>query len=347
MNKRTRLCSGITMHADVKFLRRRNFFAVACVTLAGALNVTAFAQAPATYPVKPIKLVVPFTPGGVTDTSGRVIAEQLSKRLGQPVIVDNKPGASGNIGTQQVAIADPDGYTLLLGFDGTLVINPHVFDKIAFNTEKDFAPIGKIGDAMLILVANPAVAAKTLRDVIALSKTQPGGLSYGTSGTGGTPHIAGELLKIRTGANLVHIPYKGGGQALIDVLGGSVPLVYTAVAGALQHVKGGKLTAIAVSSAQRSSALPDVPTFIESGIADFEISSWVGLLAPAKTPKPVIDKLNAELNAVLTDPETRAKLDVLGITAMPGSPAKFAEEIKRDLVRYEQVVKAAGIKAGG
>jgi tripartite-type tricarboxylate transporter receptor subunit TctC len=328
---------------------RRHFLVGAILALAamGAVCGPIFAQPASAYPNKPIKLVVPFTPGGVTDTSGRVIAEQLSKRLGQQVIVDNKPGASGNIGTQQVAVADPDGYTLLLGFDGTLVINPHVFEKISFSTEKDFAPVGKIGDAILILVANPAVPIKNLHDVIALSKTQSGGLSYGTSGTGGTPHIAGELFKQRTGANLVHIPYKGGGQALIDVLGGSVPLVYTAVAGALQHVKAGKLTGIAVSSAQRSSALPDVPTFIESGITDFEISSWVGILAPAKTPKAVIDKLNAELNAVLTDPETHARLDVLGITAKPGTPAQYATEIKRDLVRYGEVVKSAGIKAGG
>jgi len=326
--------------------RRAILLAVTAVMALGTAALPAFAQSASNYPVKPIKLVVPFTPGGVTDTSGRVIAEQLGKRLGQQVIVDNKPGASGNIGTQQVVTADADGYTLLLGFDGTLVINPHVFDKIPFNTENDFAPVGKIGDAMLILVAHPGVPAKNLRDVIALSKTQAGGLSYGTSGTGGTPHIAGELLSQRTGAKLVHIPYKGGGQALVDVMGGSVPLVYTAVAGALQHVKSGKLTAIAVSSTQRSSALPDVPTFIESGVADFDISSWVGLLAPAKTPKPIIDKLNAELNAVLNDPETRARLDVLGITATPGTPAQFAAEIKRDLGRYGAVVKSAGIKAG-
>lgn len=318
--------------------------AVAAIgVLVGAMAASA---QPAAYPSKPIKLVVPFSPGGVTDTSGRLIADQLSKRLGQPVIVDNKPGASGNIGTQQVAAADPDGYTLLLGFDGTLVINPHVFDKISFDTEKDFTSIGKIGDAILILVAHPEVPVKTLQDVIKLSKTKPGGLSYGTSGTGGTPHIAGELFKQRTGANLVHIPYKGGGQALIDVLGGSVPLVYTAVAGALQHIKTGKLTAIAVSSAQRVASLPDVPTFIESGVPDFTISSWVGLLAPARTPKPVIDKLNTELNAVLNDPDTRARLDTLGITAAPGTPARFAEEISRDLARYGSVVKAAGIKAG-
>lgn len=311
--------------------------------LCAAAALPSFAQSP--YPNKPIRLVVPFTPGGVTDTSGRLIAEQLTKRLGQQVIVDNKPGASGNIGTQQVAAAAPDGYTLVLGFDGTMVINPHVFDKVPFDTLKDFAPVGKIGDAVLIVVAHPSVAAKTLAEVITLSKTQPGGLSYGTSGTGGTPHIAGEQLKLRTGANLVHVPYKGGGQALIDVMGGNIPLVYTAVAGAQGHVKSGKLKAIAVSSAQRSKSLPDVPTFIESGVADFEVSSWVGLLAPAKTPKAIVDKLNTELNAVLNDPDVREKLNVMGIAATPGSADKFGDEMKRDLARYGPVVKAAGIKA--
>ncbi|MDB5964388.1 MAG: Tripartite tricarboxylate transporter family receptor, partial [Polaromonas sp.] len=298
----------------------------------------------AAYPNKPIRLVVPFVPGGVTDTSGRLIAEHLSRRLGQQVVVDNRPGASGNIGTQQVASAAPDGYTLVLAFDGTMVINPHVFEKTPFDTLKDFAAVGKIGDAVIILVANPSVQAKTLQDVIALSKTQPGGLSYGTSGTGGTPHIAGELLKLRTGANLVHVPYKGGGQALTDVIGGQIPLVYTAIASANGQIKAGKVRAIAVSSAQRSSSLPDVPTFIESGVPDFVINSWVGLLAPAKTSKAIIEKLNTELNAVLNDPEVREKLNVMGIAATPGAPEKFTEEMKRDLARYGPVVKAAGIK---
>ena len=311
-----------------------------------SLAVTALpAFAQSNYPNKPIRLVVPFTTGGVTDTSARVVADYLGKRLGQQVVVDNRPGASGNIGTQQVATADADGYTLLLGFDGTMVINPHVFDKVPFNTVRDFAPVGKIGDAILILVAHPGLPAKNLRDVLALSKTQSGGLFYGTSGTGGTPHIAGELLKQRTGANLTHVPYKGGGQAIIDAMGGNIPLVYTAVAGAQQHVKSGKLIGVAVSSAQRSSSLPDVPTFIESGVPDFEINSWVGILAPVKTPKPIVDKLNAELNAVLSDPEVRERLSVLGINATPGSAEKFGDEITRDLTRYGTVVKAAGIKA--
>ena len=321
---------------------RRHWLQAALLGASLTLMGSAIAQS---YPTKPIRLIVPFTPGGVTDTSGRLIAEQLSKRLGQQVIVDNKPGASGMIGTQQVAAAEADGYTLLLGFDGTLVINPHVFPKIGFDSVKDFAPIGKIGDAVLILVANPSFPAKNLKDLIALSKTQAGGLSYGTSGTGGTPHIAGELLRQRTGANLVHVPYKGGGQALTDVLGGNIPLVYTAIAGAIPHVKSGKLLPIAVSSSKRASSMPDVATFIENGVTDFEASSWVGLLAPAKTPRAIVARLTAELTAILNDPEVKERLNGMGITATPGTAESFGAEISRDLAKYGPVVKAAGIKA--
>ena len=303
------------------------------------------ASAQGSYPDRPIRLVVPFAPGGVTDTSGRVIAEALSKRLGQQVIVENKAGASGNIGTQSVAAAPPDGYTLVLGFDGTLVINPHVFPSIPFDTVKDLAPVGKIGDADLIIVAHPSFPAKTLRELIDYSKKDPKGVSYGTSGVGGTPHIAGELLAQQTGAKLVHVPYKGGGQAMADALGGQIPLVFTAVAGAQQHVKSGKLVAIAVSSAKRTSALPDVPTFIESGVPDFVVSSWVGILAPAKTPQPIVDRLNRELNAVLATPEMGEQLGKLGIAATPGTPDAFGAQIRTDLAKYGNVVKAAGIKA--
>ena len=324
---------------------RRPWMAGALLSCLGLLGLSGQAAAQSNYPNKPIRMVVPFAPGGVTDTSGRLIAEQLSKRLGQQVIVDNKPGASGNIGTQMVVSAEPDGYTLVLGFDGTMVINPHVFAKMPFDTVRDLAPVGKIGDAVLILVAHPGVPAKTLREVLDLSKKQNGGLSYGTSGTGGTPHIAGELLKMRTGANLVHIPYKGGGQALIDVISGNIPLVYTAIAGAAQHVKNGKLHPVAVSSLQRSRALPDVPTFIESGVSEFDVSSWVGIFAPPKTPRAIIERLNTELNVVLADPEVRERLVQLGISATPSTPDKFGEEIRRDLARYGPVVKAAGIKA--
>ena len=297
------------------------------------------------YPERPIRLVVPFAPGGVTDTSGRVIAEALSKRLGQQVFVENKPGASGNIGTQSVATAAPDGYTLVLAFDGTMVINPFVFASVPFNTLKDFAPVGKIGDATLIIVANPAFPAKTLQELIAVSKKEPKGVAYGTSGVGGTPHIAGELLNQRTGANLVHIPYKGGGQAMGDALGGNIPLVFTAVAGAMPHLKSGKLVPIAVSSSTRSPSLPNTPTFIESGVRDFDVSSWVGILAPAKTPRAIIERLNRELNAALKDSEVVEKLAGMGITATPGTPEQFTEQMNGDLAKYGLVVKAAGIKA--
>ena len=315
------------------------------MSLISCLFAISLAHAQSVYPVKPIRLIVPFTPGGVTDTSGRYIADQLSTKLGQQVVVENRPGASGNIGSYQVASAEPDGYTLLLGFDGTLVINPHVFEKISFDTVKDFSPIGKIGDAVLILVANNNFPGKTVNDMIAISKKDPQGLSYGTSGAGSSPHIAGELLKQKTGANLVHIPYKGGGQAMTDLLGGNIPLVYTAVAGANQHIKSGRLTPLAVSSFQRSSSLPDVPTFIESGIKDFELSSWVGLLAPAKTPRPVIMRLNQALNEILASTEGKERLNAMGITATVGSPEKFSEQIKFDLTRFAAIVKNANIKA--
>jgi tripartite-type tricarboxylate transporter receptor subunit TctC len=296
------------------------------------------------YPSRSVRLVVPFVPGGVTDTSARVVAEYLGRRLAQQVIVDNRPGASGNIGTAQVAGAAPDGYTLLLAFDGTMVINPHVFAKVPFDTMRDFASVGRIGTATLVLAANPELPARTLGEVLALSKSRPGGLSYGTSGIGGTPHIAGEQLAQRSGAKLEHVPYKGGGQAIADTIGGSIPLVYTAVAGAQGHVKSGKLRAIAVSSARRNGALPDVPTFIESGFPDFVAESWVGILAPAKTPPAITARLNAELNAVLSDPALRERLATLGIEATPGTPEQFREQMRTDLANYGPIVKAAGIK---
>ncbi|MBK1690135.1 Bug family tripartite tricarboxylate transporter substrate binding protein [Rubrivivax gelatinosus] len=320
--------------------RRRTLAALAAGLALAALAGPASAQAP--YPNKPIRLIVPFVPGGVTDASGRLIADALGRRLGQQVVVDNKPGASGNIGSAQAAQAPADGYTLLLGFDGTLVINPHIFAKVPFDTQKDFVPVGKIGDATLILVAHPSLPANTLQDVIALSKTQP--LAYGTSGIGGTPHVAGEMLAQRTGARLEHVPYKGGGQAMTDVMGGAIPLVYTAVAGAHAHVKAGKLKAIAVSSARRSSSLPDVPTFAEAGVPDFVVDSWVGLLAPAATPPAIVARLNTELNAVLNDPAVRDKLAVLGIEPRPGTPDQFRVAMQRDFAAYGPIVRKAGIR---
>jgi len=301
--------------------------------------VTAHAQE---WPQKPLRLIVPFAPGGVTDNAARVIAEPLSARLGQPVVTENRGGAGGNIGTAAVAQADPDGYTLVLGYDGTLVINPHVYTKIPFDTLRDFAPVTKLGDATLILVANPNAGVRSLKDLIQAAKTRP--FPYGTSGTGNTTHLVAELLKQKTGTKLEHVPYKGGGPALIDVVGGQIPLVFTAIASAQQYVHQGRLIALGVPSAKRSSALPDVPTFEESGVAPFDVSSWVGILAPAKTPRPVIDRLNKELAAVLQSPFVKERYAVLGIEPVGNSPAQFGEEIKADLARWADVVKAANVK---
>jgi len=297
------------------------------------------------YPSRPIRLIVPFSPGGVADTSARVVAERLSARLGQQVLVENRAGASGNIGSQQVAQAAPDGHTLLLGFDGTMVINPWVFSKIPFDTLKDFAPVTKLGDATLIMVAHPSVPVKNMKELIALAKAKPGTLSYGTSGTGGTPHLAGELLNQRAGITLTHIPYKGGGQAVGDVVGGQIPLVYTAIASAQQHVKSGRVNALGVSGAKRSSALPDVPTFAESGLDGFVVDSWVGIFAPAKTPRGIIDRLQRELAAILATPEVRERYAVLGIEPVGNTPEQFGEQVRADLAKWEKVVKQANIKA--
>ncbi|WP_257993327.1 Bug family tripartite tricarboxylate transporter substrate binding protein [Cupriavidus pauculus] len=311
------------------------------VASSGAFGTGAFAQ---DYPSRPIRLIVPFAPGGVSDTSARVIADKLGQRLGQQVVVDNKPGASGNIGSAMAAQSAPDGYTLLLGFDGTIVINPHVFPKVPFDPLKDFAPIGKIGDAALILITHPSVPAKNLKELVAYSQTRPEGLSYGSAGTGSTPHLAGELLKARTGLKMMHVPYKGGGQAMGDLVGGTLPVLYTAVAGAQQYVKSGKATAIAVSGASRVPALPEVPTLEESGVPGLVSESWVGLLAPAKTPKEIVDRLSRELNAVVNQPDTRERLATLGIVPIGNSPEAFGKQIQADLKRYGEVVKTANIK---
>ena len=293
------------------------------------------------WPARPIRLIVPFAPGGVTDNAARVIAEPLSVRLGQQVVAENRPGAGGNIGTYAVAQAKPDGYTLLLGYDGTLVINPHVYGKIPFDTLRDFAAVTKLGDATLILVAHPG-GVRSLKELIEAAKTRP--FSYGTSGTGNTTHLVAELLKQRTGARLEHVPYKGGGQAIVDVVGGQIPLVFTAIATAQQYVHNGRLLALGVPSAKRSSALPDVPTFEESGIKPFDVSSWVGILAPARTPKAIVERLHKELAAVLQTPFVKERYAVLGIEPVGNSPAQFTEEMRADLARWRDVVKAANVR---
>jgi len=309
------------------------------------LLFAAFSVQAQQYPSKPIRLIVPFAPGGVTDVGGRIVATALAKRLNQQVIVENKPGASGNIGAQLVSKAAPDGYTLLLALDGTLVINPHVYERTGFDALNDFAPIAKVGDSIIIIVAHPSVGVKTLAEVIALSKSNGKGLEFGTSGTGSITQVAGELLKQRSGANLLHVPYKGGGPAAADVVAGHIPLAFASASSVTQFLETGRLIPIGVPSAKRSIVFPNVPTFTEAGVQGVELNSWVGLLAPANTPDAIIKQLNVEINTVLGEPEVKTQLQGYGIITASGSAADFAAEIKRDFELYGPVTQQAGIKA--
>ena len=301
----------------------------------------ALAQA---WPAKPIRIIVPFSPGGIADNSARTVADKLGARLGQPVVVENRPGAAGNIGSEMVAKSPPDGYTLLLGYDSTIVVNPHVYAKTGFDVLRDFAPVTKLGDAGVIVVAHPSVPAKDLRELIALAKAKPGTFAYGSAGTGSSAHLACEMLSQRTGAGLIHVPYKGGGQAIADAVGGQIPLACTAVAGAQQFMKAGRLKGLGLSSATRAAGAPDVPTFIESGLPGFVVDSWVGVLAPANTPRPIVERLQAEIAAVLQMPEVRERYSVLGIEPVGNKPDEYAAQIRADLARWGPVVKQANIR---
>ncbi len=296
------------------------------------------------WPSKPVRIIVPFSAGGFADGSVRAISDRLGARLGQPVVIENKAGASGNIGAELVAKSAPDGYTLLAGFDGTIVINPHVFAKTGFDSVRDFAPVTKLGEGGMIVVAHPSVPAANLRELIALARSRPGAFSYGSSGTGGTAHLACELLCQQAGISMQHIPYKGGGQAITDVVGGQIPLVCTAVATAHGFLKSGKLKGLGISSAQRTPAAPEVPTFVESGLPGLVVNSWMGILAPAKTPAPVVARLQQDIAAVLQLPDVRERYAVLGIEPVGNAPEAFAADIRADLARWGAVVKKANVR---
>jgi tripartite-type tricarboxylate transporter receptor subunit TctC len=324
------------MNSPHSILRRQLYLAV--LGLAATFSTSSALAQVWDYPNKTIRIIVPFTPGGVADNSARIVAENLGNRLKQSVIVENKPGGGGNIGNEFVAKAAPDGYTLLLGFDSTLVINPLVFKNIGFDPIKDFAPIAKLGDSTLILVAAKNVPANTLQELIGYAKRMPT-LAFGSGGAGSTAHLAGEMLNTRAGISLQHIPYKGGSQALIDLAGGHLPLLITAVASSVGHIKNGQIKPIAVLSAHRSAALPDVPTFSEAGIPGFDVPTWAGLLAPANTPATIINKLHTEIAATLKDPSVRAKYAALGLEPVGNTPAEFGGQIRKGLSEWEPVVK--------
>jgi tripartite-type tricarboxylate transporter receptor subunit TctC len=305
-----------------------------------AIQAPGFAQ---TFPSRPVTLVVPFPPGGGTDTGGRVIAEQLGRRWGQPVIVENKGGAAGQIGADFVAKSRPDGYTLLLGNIGTQAINPLLYPKLPYDADKAFAPVSLVAELPLAMMVNPTVPAKTAAEFIALAKARPGQMSYSSSGAGGAPHLAAEMFKDQTGAFILHVPYRGGGPAIADLLAGHVQLSFMTVLEASGHIKAGKLRALAVTGDKRVPAFPEVPTLAESVAPGFNAISWIGLLAPAGTPPEVVEKIAADLRAVLADESVKARFVGLGGVPRATSPQEFARLIDDDKRRYAQIIRSRKI----
>ena len=326
-----------------KHFSRRKAVAVAALALTGLLSPWAV-QAQASYPEKPIRFVVPYPPGGGTDVIARIVQVRLQAALGQPVIIENRGGAGGSVGTDIVAKAAPDGYTVLFTLSSH-TINPAIFPKLPFDTQKDFEPIGLVASLPQILVMTPTLAVRDVADMTAQSKAQPNKFSFASVGNGSPGHLAGELQMIRTSTKMTHIPYRGGGPAVTDVVGGQVPLLWVSIPAAAQFVKAGKLKALAVSTLKRSSAFPDVPTMQEAGVADFEVDSWYAMLVPAKTPKPIIDKLNKALNTVLAEPAIAAQLLGQGAEAVGGTPEALGKVIEAELPKWAKLAKDANIKA--
>jgi len=319
---------------------RRFALTLAMALGATALSPLALAQS---YPSRPVTLVVPFPPGGGTDTGGRVIAEQLGRRWNQIVIVENKGGAAGQIGADQVAKAKPDGYTLLLGNIGTQAINPSLYAKLPYDPDRAFAPISLIAELPLVMMVNPQVAAKTPAEFVALARSQAGKLSYSSSGAGGAPHLVAEMFKDQTRSFIVHVPYRGGGPAIADLLAGHVDLSFMTALEVSGHIKAGKLRALAVTSDKRLPALPDVPTLAEGALPGFNAISWIGLLAPAGTPQDIQEKIAADVRAVLADEAVKARFAALGGVPRATSPQDFGKLIAADKARYAEIIRSRSI----
>lgn len=327
----------------MKCLKQVRSRAAATLAALGVCAALAPAAAVSAYPEKAIRLIVPFGAGGTTDILGRVLGQKLGDALGQTVIVENRPGANGNIGSDAVAKAAADGYTLLFAADATLVINPSLYRQLPFQPERDFAPISRIAVVPLVLVANPGVKADTLPELVKLGRNGDSRLDFGSAGAGSMGHLVGERLNRATSMKMTHIPYKSGAQAIADVVSGQIPLLITGLAVADPFIKNGKLKAIAVTSGQRFPGAPTVPTIAEGGVKDFDSPSWYGLLAPAGTPTPVLEKIHGALEAALQTEEMKARMIELGAWPVVDSRAAFAELIKQDTVRWSQIIQAAGI----
>lgn len=317
-------------------LSRRLLLALAAMACCGS----ALAQA---WPAKPIRIVVPFPPGGGTDIIARETSQRVAKATGWTFVIDNKPGAGGNLGVDAVAKSAPDGYTVLFTLSSH-TINPAIYAKLGFDTAKDFAPVGMVASLPQILVANTQFPANTVAELVALAKAKPDSISFASVGNGSPGHLAGELLKLRTGTQMTHVPYRGGGPAVTDVMGGQVPLLWVSIPAAAQFVKAGKLKALAVSTTKRSAAFPDVPTMQEAGVPDFDVDSWYAVFVPAKTPKPAVDRLNRVINTVVKEPEIRDKLLAQGSEGVGGTPEQLGKVVTTELVRWQKLAKEASIK---
>lgn len=296
------------------------------------------------YPSRPVRFVVPFAPGGSTDTLARTMSQKLSEYMGQHVVVDNRPGANGDIGMLIVARAAPDGYTIVLGYIANLGIGPSLYDKMPYDPVKDFAAITQVAAASNILVVHPSLPAKDVREFIAYTKANPKKVNFASAGVASVGHLTGELLNELAGMDMVHVPYKGSGQAITDLVGGHVKVMISGMASTLPHVKSGKLRALAVTGAKRTTAAPEVPTIAESGFPKFEATSWFGVLAPANTPRPVITRLNADIVKTLQQPDVIQRLGAAGFEIVSGTPEQFAAYIKSEIRKWEKVVKASGAK---
>lgn len=321
---------------------RKPLLAAALALLALVQPWAALAQS-GNYPDKPIRFLVPYPPGGGTDVIARIVQTPMQQALGQPVIIDNKGGAGGSVGTEIVSRAAPDGYTVLFTLSSH-TINPAIFTKLSFDTVRDFEPVGMVASLPQILVANPQVPVKNVAEMVAMAKAKPGAVSYASVGNGSPGHLAGELLNIRMGVQMTHIPYRGGGPAVTDVIGGQVPFLWVSIPAAAQFVKSGKLKALAVSTHKRSAAFPDIPTAQEAGIPDFEVDSWYAMFVPAKTPRPVIDKLNRAINTVLADPAVREKLLAQGSEGVGGTPEALGKIVDAEIPKWTKLAKDANIK---
>lgn len=308
-----------------------------------AAVVSISAAAAQIYPDRPIRMIIPFAAGGATDTPARILTVKLAESLGQQVVVDNRPGQGGALGTAVAARAEPDGYTVLMTAT-PFVLSPHIYQKLSYDPLKDFVPVTQFGAAPNVLVVHPSLPAKSVKEVIALGKSQPGKLDWASSGTGGFQHLSGELFMTMAGVKIVHISYKGSGAATADLLGGQVKIGFPGIAIALQHHKAGRLLALGVTTAKRSPQMPDVPTIAEAGLPGFDATFWLGLAVPKGTPKAIIDKLHRETTALLKSPDIVTKFRNAGTEAEPSNPEQFRKFIQTEYVKWGKVIREAGIK---